>query len=137
MRVFRLFKLVRHFAGLQSLLHTLKQAYQVLESIHFIMKIQHPQTSISGPSKTMIIRRRTIHFLVPFYLKLLQELGLLLVLVAVAILTYSSLAYFAEREAQVCFLVIDGFFSFFLWFYIVLFSSPIRLLLILLRGRHR
>ena len=29
MRVFRLFKLVRHFAGLQSLLHTLKQAYQV------------------------------------------------------------------------------------------------------------
>ena len=49
----------------------------------------------------MIIRRRTIHFLVPFHFKLLQELGLLLVLVAVAILTYSSLAYFAEREAQV------------------------------------
>ena len=30
-----------------------------------------------------------------------QELGLLLVLVAVAILTYSSLVYFAEREGQV------------------------------------
>ena len=31
-----------------------------------------------------------------------QELGLLLILVAVAILTYSSLIYFAEREgAQV------------------------------------
>ena len=28
----------------------------------------------------------------------LQELGLLLVLVAVAILTYSSLVYFAEKE---------------------------------------
>jgi hypothetical protein len=33
--------------------------------------------------------------------ELLQELGLLLVLMAVAILTYSSLAYFAEREVQV------------------------------------
>ena len=29
---------------------------------------------------------------------MLQELGLLLVLVAVAILTYSSLVYFAEKE---------------------------------------
>ena len=29
---------------------------------------------------------------------ILQELGLLLVLVAVAILTYSSLVYFAEKE---------------------------------------
>ena len=31
-------------------------------------------------------------------LSILQELGLLLVLVAVAILTYSSLVYFAEKE---------------------------------------
>ena len=30
-----------------------------------------------------------------------QELGLLLVLVAVAILTYSSLVYFAERDKRV------------------------------------
>ena len=29
-----------------------------------------------------------------------QELGLLLMLVLVAILTYSSLVYFAEREVQ-------------------------------------
>ena len=54
MRILRIFKLVRHFAGLQSLFYTLQQAY--------------------------------------------KELGLLLVLVAVAILTYSSLVYFAERE---------------------------------------
>ena len=54
MRILRIFKLVRHFAGLQSLLYTLQQAY--------------------------------------------QELGLLLVLVGVAILTYSSLVYFAEKE---------------------------------------
>ena len=33
-------------------------------------------------------------------LLLLQELGLLLVLVAVAILTYSSLVYFAEKEGK-------------------------------------
>ena len=31
----------------------------------------------------------------------MQELGLLLVLVAVAILTYSSLVYFAERDKSV------------------------------------
>ena len=56
MRILRIFKLVRHFAGLQSLIHTLQQAY--------------------------------------------QELGLLLVLVAVAILTYSSLVYFAEKDSD-------------------------------------
>ena len=32
---------------------------------------------------------------------MLQELGLLLVLVLVAILTYSSLVYFAERDVKV------------------------------------
>ena len=29
MRILRIYKLVRHFAGLQSLLHTLQQAYKV------------------------------------------------------------------------------------------------------------
>ena len=29
MRILRIYKLVRHFAGLQSLLFTLKQAYKV------------------------------------------------------------------------------------------------------------
>ena len=32
---------------------------------------------------------------------MMQELGLLLVLVLVAILTYSSLVYFAERDVKV------------------------------------
>ena len=47
MRILRVYKLVRHFAGLQSLFYTLQQAY--------------------------------------------KELGLLFILVAVAILTFSSL----------------------------------------------
>ena len=37
----------------------------------------------------------------------LQELGLLLVLVAVAILTYSSLVYFAERDKRVIHEMLD------------------------------
>ena len=54
LRVVRIFKLVRHFAGLQSLIYTLNQAY--------------------------------------------QELGLLMLLVAVAVLTFASLVYFAEKD---------------------------------------
>ena len=74
----RVFKLVRHFAGLQSLLHTLQQAYQVL-----IRKCWPRQKK--GDSFPLEISN----------LDRFQELGLLLVLVAVAILTYSSLVYFA------------------------------------------
>ena len=50
----RIFKLVRHFAGLQSLIYTLNQAY--------------------------------------------KELGLLMLLVGVAVLTFASLVYFAEKD---------------------------------------
>ena len=55
-RILRVFKLVRHFAGLQSLFCTLKQAH--------------------------------------------KELGLLVMLISVAVLTFSSLVYFAEKEEQ-------------------------------------
>ena len=51
----RIFKLVRHFAGLQSLIYTLNQAY--------------------------------------------KELGLLMLLVGVAVLTFASLVYFAEKDS--------------------------------------
>ena len=53
----RIFKLVRHFAGLQSLIYTLNQAY--------------------------------------------KELGLLMLLVGVAVLTFASLVYFAEKDSNV------------------------------------
>ena len=61
MRILRIFKLVRHFAGLQSLFYTLQQAYQVPGVANY------------------------------FTLIFLQELGLLVLVVLVAILTYSSL----------------------------------------------
>ena len=69
MRILRIFKLVRHFAGLQSLFYTLQQAYQVS-----LVPAGRPPLGA-------------------------QELGLLLVLVLVAILTYSSLVYFAETHS--------------------------------------
>jgi hypothetical protein len=65
MRILRVFKLVRHFNGLQSLLSTLKQAY--------------------------------------------KELGLLMVLVSVCVLTFSSLIYFAEKEAKDKWSFMDSF----------------------------
>jgi hypothetical protein len=55
-RILRVFKLVRHFAGLQSLFATLRQAH--------------------------------------------RELGLLVMLVCVFVLTFSSLVYFAEKDEQ-------------------------------------
>ena len=55
-RILRVFKLVRHFAGLQSLFATLKQAQ--------------------------------------------RELGLLVMLVGVCVLTFSSLVYFSEKDEQ-------------------------------------
>jgi len=55
-RILRVFKLVRHFAGLQSLFATLKQAH--------------------------------------------RELGLLVMLVGVSVLTFSSLVYFSEKDEQ-------------------------------------
>lgn len=55
-RILRVFKLVRHFAGLQSLFATLKQAH--------------------------------------------KELGLLVMLVGVSVLTFSSLVYFSEKDEQ-------------------------------------
>ena len=72
MRILRIFKLVRHFAGLQSLLITLQQVD--VSSRHV--------TALSVSVQAY------------------KELGLLLVLIVVAILVYSSLVYFAERDSS-------------------------------------
>ena len=78
MRILRIFKLVRHFAGLQSLFYTLQQAYQVHVCFDFL--------GITGkPSKAYL------EICAPFFYIFLQELGLLVLVVLVAILTYSSL----------------------------------------------
>ena len=72
MRILRIFKLVRHFAGLQSLIITLQQ-----------VKFLVPR---AGPLGRLSV------------FQAYKELGLLLVLIVVAILVYSSLVYFAERD---------------------------------------
>ena len=71
MRVMRIFKLVRHFAGLQSLIYTLNQV--TLYSLNE--------------------KKNLLHWLVQAY----KELGLLMLLVGVAVLTFASLVYFAEK----------------------------------------
>ena len=71
MRVMRIFKLVRHFAGLQSLIYTLNQV--TLYSLND--------------------KKRKFTPLVQAY----KELGLLMLLVGVAVLTFASLVYFAEK----------------------------------------
>ena len=43
MRILRIFKLVRHFAGLQSLFYTLQQAYQELGLLLVIIAIVNLQ----------------------------------------------------------------------------------------------
>ena len=56
MRILRIFKMVRHFVGLQSLVYTLHQAY--------------------------------------------RDLGLILLIVAVTVLMFSSLVFAFERESE-------------------------------------
>ena len=90
MRILRIFKLVRHFAGLQSLFYTLQQAYQVEET-----------TFSASEAKFKTI--------------LWQELGLLVLVVLVAILTYSSLVYFIQTTQYIfmVFLISNLFFEIF------------------------
>ena len=80
MRIMRVFKLVRHFAGLQSLAYTLQQV--TLSQDQNIISILDVQAY--------------------------KELGLMMVLVGVAVLTFASLVFFVERDSQ----FVDGKWTF-------------------------
>ena len=80
MRILRVYRLVRHFAGLQSLFFTLQQAFN-----------DHPTSSLKIIQQ---LKSVAAQFLVDLLLFLsgtqaYKELGLLFILVAVAILTFS------------------------------------------------
>ena len=75
MRIMRIFKLVRHFAGLQSLLYTLKQV------------------------RTYFCTANHWHWREPWF-QAYKELGLLVILVGVAVLTFSSLVFYAEKDSS-------------------------------------
>ena len=90
--------------GLQSLFYTLQQAYQVNYSTIHLFQDGFPDWCFSSvkPKNNWKLKKTILIDDKESNSRKCQELGLLLILVAVAILTYSSLIYFAEREgAQV------------------------------------
>ena len=50
MRIMRIFKLVRHFAGLQSLIYTLNQAYKELGLLLLLIAVSLLTVRLSGIS---------------------------------------------------------------------------------------
>lgn len=54
MRILRVFKLVRHFAGLQSLIHTMHQAYKELGLLLLLITVTI-LTGENGRRKTVLV----------------------------------------------------------------------------------
>ena len=123
MRILRIFKLVRHFAGLQSLFYTLQQAYQVGRSHIFCIgnKILNPLVAgigVVGPGGSCCHS----HLLLPGLLFIQQQYIFMVFLISNFSLkssyllllssSHSSIShpfpsifplqvYFAERESQI------------------------------------
>ena len=96
MRILRIFKLVRHFAGLQSLFYTLQQAYQVPGVPNYFTLIFFPGVG----SPCLGCARRYSHLLV-------SGLPCQLLIKWITLYTfnlslfYPFQVYFAERENQI------------------------------------
>ena len=67
MRILRIFKMVRHFTGLQSLIYTLHQVFQAS---------------------------------IPYIDQAWRELGLILIIVLIMMLMFSSLLFAFERDGE-------------------------------------
>ena len=76
MRILRIYKLFRHFAGLQALLYTLKQAYKELGLLLIIISSLTTTSQCKG--------RNPPRFIIS----------------GVAILSFSSLVYICENEIR-------------------------------------
>lgn len=73
MRILRIFKMVRHFTGLQSLIYTLQQVFQAS---------------------------------IPYIDQAWRELGLILIIVLIMMLMFSSLLFAFERDGEMASYVI-------------------------------
>ena len=55
MRILRVYKLVRHFAGLQSLIYTLQQAYREMGLLLLLGMLHYIKSSLGTPTVTSIV----------------------------------------------------------------------------------
>ena len=79
MRILRILKLARHSTGLQSLGFTLKNSYK---------------GDVNQPERRFEKRFND------YFFSLVTELGLLMLFLAIGIMIFSSLVYFAEKDVE-------------------------------------
>jgi hypothetical protein len=58
MRILRVYKLVRHFAGLQSLIYTLQQAYREMGLLLLLGMLISIRSSLGSLAKTSFVEQR-------------------------------------------------------------------------------
>jgi hypothetical protein len=75
MRVMRIFKLVRHFAGLQSLIYTLNQAYKELGLLMLLVGVAVLTFASLVNIKGRVMMKITAHYIPVFMHALFEYLG--------------------------------------------------------------